>query len=149
MSGIGIPPPFGEGIWLGYNAAVGGSNPPVYTIYVTLRHYMKAFFFLFLLIPITVASAKGIKDDPYELFDSSRTMYNNASIEIHSVDDVSTQCEQESRRRGFGGFPYKVFACTFWNEGGQRKCSIYLPKKTDMHQLGHEVRHCFYGAWHE
>jgi len=109
---------------------------------------MKALLF-FLLIPTSVFAWQ---DDPYELFNSSSTMYNSSQIEIHSVntdnDGMWKVCEKESRKRGFNGFPNRVYACSFWNEGGQHKCSIYIPKYTDMHQLGHEIRHCFYGAWH-
>ena len=105
---------------------------------------MKALILL-LLIPNL---AFAWKDDPYEVFDMSRRMYSNVEIEIVTSNDISNRCQQESRKRGFGGFPYTVYACSFWNENRQRKCTIYLPTQTDMHQLGHEVRHCFQGSSH-
>ena len=89
-----------------------------------------------------------IKDDPYEVFDISKKMYDSAEVRILTVDDVSNRCQQESNKRGLGGFPYKVYACTFWNDGGSKRCTIVLPKRTNMHQLGHEIRHCFLGAFH-
>jgi hypothetical protein len=111
---------------------------------------MKATILLFfiLFLPVTAFSV-NIEDDPYELFNMSKRMYDNAEIEIHTDNNISERCEQESHKRGYNGFPYKVYACTFWDEGGRHKCSIYLPKQTNMHQLGHEMRHCFQGVWHE
>jgi hypothetical protein len=95
------------------------------------------------------AGAVTIKDDPYEVFDFSQKMYDATEVRIMTVNDISDRCQQESHKRGFGGFPYKVHACSFWNEGGSRKCTIYLGKMTNMHQLGHEVRHCYQGSWHQ
>lgn len=109
---------------------------------------MKALTFVILLFPITAFSV-DIKDDPYEVFDMSKRMYDNVEVEIHTDSNISQRCENESHRRGFGGFPYKVYACTFWNEGGRHKCTIYLPTNTNMHQLGHELRHCYQGSWHK
>ena len=105
-----------------------------------------------ILLGISMASSAvsiTIKDDPYEVFSIAEKMYDTAEIRIMAVNDVSNRCQEESRKRGFGGFPYAVFACSFWNEGGSRRCTIFLGKKTNMHQLGHEVRHCYQGAWHQ
>lgn len=108
---------------------------------------MRTVTFILLFIPSIVHSA--VRDDPYEVFDMSKRFYDTAVIEVHTVDDANERCQKESRKRGFGGFPYKVEACTFWADGSNNKCTIYLPKRTNMHQLGHEVRHCYQGPWHE
>lgn len=105
------------------------------------------FLLIIILFPAQAFSAP-FKDDPYALMDITKRMASSIQIEFHSDDDVSERCQKESKRRGFGGWPYKVYACAFWNEDGGRKCSIYLPKNTNMHQIGHETSHCLLGAYH-
>ena len=61
------------------------------------------------------------------------------------VDNVQRTCETESRKRGFGGFGYGVDACSFWTSN---RCTIVTSTKPTMHQLGHELRHCFQGSFH-
>jgi hypothetical protein len=41
----------------------------------------------------------------------------------------------------------KIVACAVRFSGG-RTCVIYTAKKLSLAVLGHEVRHCFEGAWH-
>lgn len=108
---------------------------------------MKSIIIPLLLISFSATSSE-ISDDPYEVFDISKRMTSSIKVEIHTDDNAPERCQRESRRRGFGGWPYKVFACSFWNEENGHKCSVYLPKNTNMHQLGHEIRHCYQGAWH-
>lgn len=61
------------------------------------------------------------------------------------VEDVQRSCERESHKRGFGGFGYGVAACSFWTKS---QCTIVTSSKPTMHQLGHELRHCFQGSFH-
>jgi hypothetical protein len=42
----------------------------------------------------------------------------------------------------------KPMACAFWN-AKRRECTIVTPTVTNFNYLGHEVRHCFEGAFHE
>lgn len=95
------------------------------------------------------ARSVSFKDDPYEVFDISKKKYDSAEVRIVTVNDVSDRCQQESHKRHLGGFPYKVYACTFWNDGGvSGRCTIYLGMSTNMHQLGHEIRHCYLWNFH-
>lgn len=77
-------------------------------------------------------------------------MTNNSIITWEQVDDVQQACDKESKRRGLGGFKIQVEACSFW---GKRLtidvCHIITEKKTDLDTLGHEMRHCFQGAFHK
>jgi hypothetical protein len=77
-------------------------------------------------------------------------MSSNVSITWNRVDDVRKTCEAESKKRGYGGFGYSVEACSFWavDNKGVNICHIFTRKKTTMHELGHEVRHCFQGTFH-
>ncbi len=82
-------------------------------------------------------------------FDFSKRLTNSAKVNIHTVDNVWQTCEKESRKRGLGGFGISVDACTFWNHGPLGStCDIYFSKKTSMHEIGHEIRHCFAGSFH-
>lgn len=42
----------------------------------------------------------------------------------------------------------KPMACAFWNTR-RRECSIITPEETGYNYLGHELRHCFEGAFHD
>lgn len=42
----------------------------------------------------------------------------------------------------------KPMACAFWNTR-RRECSIVTPEETGYNYLGHELRHCFEGAFHD
>jgi len=49
--------------------------------------------------------------------------------------------EQVSKKCGLNN----VFACAKWRGN---KCTIITPRETTMETLGHELRHCFEGHWH-
>lgn len=85
-------------------------------------------------------------DNPTAQFDTKSNFTDVSTIKWVTVDNVQTACEQESRSRGYNGFNFGVLACAFF-KGDQ--CTIITGKKTTMHQLGHEVRHCFQGGWHK
>lgn len=85
-------------------------------------------------------------DDPKEIFNANTNFTTQSTITWLPVNDVQKTCEAESRKRGFKGFGYSVNACSFF-DGNQ--CTIITGKQTNMHTLGHEVRHCFQGQWHK
>lgn len=69
------------------------------------------------------------------------------SIEWRLVDNPTKACDEISKEYGLGGLNgVKADACAFWGDGN--KCTIVTKKKPTMHDVGHEVRHCFYGEWH-
>lgn len=57
-----------------------------------------------------------------------------------AVDDVRGFC--------FALIGKKVDACSIYTKSGTR-CVIFTGKATDEQKLGHEVRHCFKGDFHE
>jgi hypothetical protein len=84
-----------------------------------------------------------------EKFDFTDRMTSSAKVNIKTVNNVDKVCEAESRKRGHGGFGMSVQACTFWHHGPLGStCDIYLSKQTSMHEIGHEIRHCFAGSFH-
>lgn len=42
----------------------------------------------------------------------------------------------------------RVMACAFWNVR-RKECTIVTPLKTGYNYVGHELRHCFEGAFHD
>ena len=107
---------------------------------------MKYIFLLFLWSTTSYA----FNDDPFEVFNATARMTDRVDLTWVVVDNASVTCQQESKKRGLGGWPYKVYACTFWNDNQTRdKCTIITDKRTNMHQIGHELRHCFQGAYHD
>jgi hypothetical protein len=93
-----------------------------------------------------ISNAQAYKDDPTEQFDTASNYTNQSTISWVIVDNVQKACEAESRKRGYNGFGFGVLACSFY-KGDQ--CTIITGKKTTMHSLGHEVRHCFQADWHK
>ena len=99
-----------------------------------------------------MASANSHGEDwrnPETKFNTTANKAKTVTVTWHPVNDVQQACEKRSREKGFGGFGYSVDACSFWDSDvlGHR-CEVYTGKKTTMHELGHEIRHCFQGSFH-
>lgn len=107
---------------------------------------MKTKFFICSLICVVNSAFANIDDNPYSQFDTKNNVTSVSTIRWMTVDNVQAACEKESRNRGLGGFGYTVLACSFFSAD---QCTIITGKKTSMHQLGHEVRHCFQENWHK
>ena len=105
---------------------------------------------LIAILAITFFATTAVANDwrdPNSRFDARRKMSETIAITWRTVDNVQQACEAESRRRGNGGFGYGVEACSFWNSDGT-ECTIITKNRASMHELGHEVRHCFQGNYH-
>jgi hypothetical protein len=105
---------------------------------------LKTLVFSVIFLSTTVNASDW--DDPTASFDAKQNFTDTSTIKWVVVDNVQSACEKESRDRGYGGFGIKVQACSFY-KGDQ--CTIITGKKTNMHQVGHEVRHCFQANWHK
>lgn len=92
-----------------------------------------------------IGLAQADWDDPSRNFDTRTNDRTTMSITWLPVDNVQKVCDSENKKRGFQKFGVEVQACSFW-EGD--KCTIITGKKTSMHSIGHEVRHCYQGNWH-
>lgn len=103
------------------------------------------------IVALSVASSAFSQswNDPTIPFDAttSRIHKGPISIEWRIADgDINAVCEKASKDFGNNGFRgQKLEACAFW---WGSKCIIITKKKPTMHDVGHEVRHCFYGDWH-
>ncbi len=100
---------------------------------------------LFIALFVMASNAIAFSDDPNEMFSASSNYTDNSFIKWIAVDNVQKTCDLESKKRGYGGISWPIKACSFYN--GNR-CDIYTAKNLNMHTLGHEVRHCFQGNFH-
>jgi len=87
--------------------------------------------------------------NPEAKFDTKSNRVAKVNITWTPVKNVQLACENRSREQGLGGFGYSVDACSFWTFGPvESKCEIFTSEKTTMHEIGHEMRHCFQGSFH-
>jgi hypothetical protein len=102
----------------------------------------KPFFLLFMVPSLVCASDRRNGD---VMFDARSVRAQTITVTWKSVPNVQQACEATSKQRGLGGFGYQVDACAFWHKD---HCLIVTGYQTSMHQLGHELRHCFIGTFH-
>jgi hypothetical protein len=85
-------------------------------------------------------------DNPSEQFDATRVMTNQTNVIWKRFDNVQEGCSAESQKLGLGKITQPILACSFWTT---TSCTIITSKRPNMHNLGHELRHCFQGEWHK
>lgn len=100
-------------------------------------------FVLALLFPLACIAQDW--RNPDATFKTKSNFTHQTTVTWLVVDNVQRTCERESHKRGLGGFGYGVEACSFWNAS---TCTIVTSAKPTMHQVGHEIRHCFQGSFH-
>jgi hypothetical protein len=84
-------------------------------------------------------------DNPYEQFDASKTRTNQTTVVWERVDDVQAACNAENQKYGYPPYRQALIACSMHTDN---TCKIITGKTTTMWSLGHEMRHCFQGSWH-
>jgi hypothetical protein len=106
---------------------------------------------LAVVLAVTSVNAFAYFEDPHQQFDMTHNMTNQTTITFKQVDNVTAECDKESRARGGGGFGYSVDACSFWDKKlvGPDSCIVITPKTANFHTIGHEIRHCLQGNWHK
>jgi hypothetical protein len=100
-------------------------------------------FLLICILPSLVFSSDWRNGDA--LFDARPIRAQTITLTWQAVSQVQQACESTSKQRGLGGFGYAVDACAFWHKD---HCLIITGQQTSMHQLGHELRHCFTSSFH-
>jgi len=108
---------------------------------------MKNTIAIFAIAIFATNAAADNWQDPNAKFDARKKTSETITLTWRTVDNVQQACEQESRRRGNGGFGFGVEACSFWNLSGN-ECTIITRNRSTLHELGHELRHCFQGNYH-
>lgn len=108
---------------------------------------MKKFLLIGLLLSFNAFAYDDSAEAPVRMADNQT---NYVALNIIAADNVQAACERESIKRGFGGYKYRVQACSFWDHqpNGRSTCVIVVRKVTSIHNLGHELQHCLQGNWH-
>lgn len=112
---------------------------------------MKKYIALLTSLCFSLAQAQNYSwDDPSKSFDATKNFTSKVEIVWVVSDNPTKACNAEASRRykDFKGYGYNPEACAFWDEENKNKCMIITKKRPTMHDLGHEVRHCFQGHWH-
>ena len=84
-------------------------------------------------------------DDPYKPFNTKSNSHETMIITWKPVANVQAACKAEFKRRNFAAHNGEMDACSFWEDN---KCLIITKRNPTMHDLGHELRHCYQGDWH-
>ena len=103
---------------------------------------------LAVLMMVLATNAFAYYEDPHQQFDMTHNESNDTRIKFVQAANVTQACDAESKRRGLGGIPYAVDACSFYN-GAKTECMIITPLTANFHTIGHEIRHCLQGHWHK
>jgi hypothetical protein len=97
---------------------------------------MKSLLAVALLVLSTTVSAQS-----YNIQFEARPNLPEKIIRWVVLENVSSFCQ--------GKMPalsnQRILACSEYNN---HTCTIYTGPVTDMAIVGHEIRHCFEGAWH-
>ena len=106
---------------------------------------MKQIFAVFLMVISMQATASGRYDLDFE----AQERYEDVRIAWYVVQDVPQTCAMAGALKGARTrYNPNIIACAVRFLDG-RACVIYTAKRLSLAVLGHEVRHCFEGAWHE
>lgn len=111
---------------------------------------MKKIVLTAMLLVSTVVNAESA----YDKFPTTDGKYPTVVVTYRPVDNVQKACDAEALKRDGKPFGFGVLACTFRDieEFGNKPlptCLIIVPKVTDYHTYGHELRHCFVGQYHK
>ena len=106
---------------------------------------MKYLFAVLLTVFSLASQASGNHDLEFEAQDK----YDDVRIGWLVVQDVPQTCAMAGALKGAKvKYNEKVVACAVLFQSSST-CVIYTAKRLSLAVLGHEVRHCFEGAWHE
>ena len=110
---------------------------------------MKKTVLAVMMLVSTVVNAESA----YDKFPTNGGKYSTVVITYRPVDNVQKACDAERIKRDGAPFGFKVDACNFrdLDQFGNKvipTCLIIVPKVTDYHTYGHELRHCFVGEYH-
>ena len=105
---------------------------------------MKKTLLPLILLCATFAHAEDWKN-PNAPFDSNKNRVTSSTITWIPVSNIQTTCRTEYAKRGYGKLDWAVDACSFWDKN---VCIVYTKMKPTLHDIGHEMRHCFQGNYH-
>jgi len=102
-----------------------------------------------IILLLSLFSNIALAENPSELFSTADNFTNETKIKWIQVTAVQTACNNQRIKNGGKPFTYAVKACSSWSKNiiGSDECIVITEKKTSMHIIGHEMRHCFSGFW--
>jgi hypothetical protein len=104
---------------------------------------MKNSLMAILLLSASVTHADW--QDPESPFDAGKNDAVTKQLSWHISKDIQKTCEQEHVKRGFAKPTWRVDACSFWKGD---TCDIFTKPNPTLHDIGHELRHCYQGHYH-
>lgn len=91
-----------------------------------------------------------VVETPYDMFSLENSQAKTAMITIKVVKNIEETCRKLGSKRAHQLTSKYVEACSTWSlSGSQSTCTIFTAKEIDFWILGHEVRHCFQGGFHD
>jgi hypothetical protein len=114
---------------------------------------MKKIVLTVMMLVSNAVSASNV-ESAYDKFRTDDGKYPTVVITYRSVDNVQRACDAEALKRDGRPFGFGVTACNFRDlaQFGDKvlpTCLIIVPRVTDYHTYGHELRHCFVGQFHK
>jgi hypothetical protein len=102
----------------------------------------------YLVLLLTVFSLNAFASGSYDLEFEAQDKYEDVRLAWYVVRDVPQTCAMAGALKGAKvKYNEKIVACAVLFRTSN-SCVIYTAKKLTLAVLGHEVRHCFEGAWH-
>jgi hypothetical protein len=97
---------------------------------------------------LAMASLTACASGSYDLEFEAQDKYEDVHMAWYVVKDVPQTCAMAGALKGAKvQYNQKIIACAVLFRKSNA-CVIYTAKKLSLAVLGHEVRHCFEGAWH-
>jgi len=96
---------------------------------------------LSIILCLLLAGCASVFSDPYE-FETTH-IRETRIIKWIVVDNADYHCKNLMQIKSFD---MRVIACASFNE---IYCTIYTESVLNHNTVGHEIRHCFQGAWHD
>ena len=91
-----------------------------------------------------------VVETPYDMFSLENSQAKTTIISIKVVKNIEETCRKLGSKRAHQLTSKYVEACSMWSlSGSQSTCTIFTAKDIDFWILGHEVRHCFQGNFHD
>lgn len=131
-----------------YNDDLGGSSPPIYTNFNLHTILMKKLFYILLLISNTVYAE--MEKSAYEKYSTQPNVNKDVKIKWVVVDNIQKTCDGLRKKQTGKKFGYALDACSTWKTGFfSNECTIITGKMVNNDIIGHELRHCFQGNFHQ
>ena len=103
----------------------------------------------FLLLVLSFLSFSVRASGSHDLQFTAKERYEDVSVAWIVSNDVVQTCNMANRLAGLNKrYDRSIMACAVVYRMSNT-CVIYTAPNLSLAVLGHEVRHCFEGAWHE